>query len=121
MAVQHTSVRTTRVADGWYVVAVAGDLDVDVEPTLRRSLHDLAEGGATTIIVDLLEASFIDSAGLSALVGAAEALEATGGGLVVVSDSPDARKLLSGAAIGDSFRLETSLVRAVTHAVDGRE
>jgi anti-anti-sigma factor len=121
VSVRHTSVRTSRVADGWYVVAIAGDLEVDVEPALRRSLDDLLERGATTIIVDLLEVSFIDSAGLSVLVGAAETLEAVGGELVVVSDSPDARKLLSGAANGDSFRLERTLVRAVTHAVDGRE
>lgn len=121
MAVRHASVRTSRVADGWYVVAIAGDLEVDVGPTLHRSLHDLVERGATTVIVDLLEVSFIDSAGLSVLVGAAGALQAAGGELVVVSDSPDARKLLGSAANGDSFRLETSLVRAVTHAVDRRE
>jgi anti-anti-sigma factor len=121
VAVRHTNIRTSRVADGWYVVTIAGDLELDVGPKLRRSLNDLVDRGATTIIVDLLEVSFIDSAGLSVLVGAAEALEAAGGELVVVSDSPDALMLLGSAAAGDLLRLETSLVRAVTHAVDRQE
>ena len=104
MPLLKTIVRTSRIADGVYAVTIEGDLDLDVAPTVRTRLGDLVEGGATTIVVDLLEVRFIDSAGLSALIAVRNAL-----------------KLLAIAGLGRAFRIEKSLSEAVSYAVDGRK
>ena len=120
MPLLKTIVRTSRIADGVYAVTIEGDLDLDVAPTVRTRLGDLVEGGATTIVVDLLEVRFIDSAGLSALIAVRNALKATRGELVLVAESPPL-KLLAIAGLGRAFRIEKSLSEAVSYAVDGRK
>lgn len=46
-----------------------GDLDTVAAPGLRRDLQQLVDAGAPLVIVDMTAVDFLDSAGLSALVG----------------------------------------------------
>jgi anti-sigma B factor antagonist len=62
-------------------------------PRLRERLFELAGNGGT-LIVDLNRVTFIDSAGLGALVGAARRADAHGGSLHAVCARPQTRKLL---------------------------
>ena len=55
---------------GVAIVTVAGEIDIATAPRLRERLFELAAGGRP-LVADLDRVSFIDSAGLSALVGAA--------------------------------------------------
>jgi anti-anti-sigma factor len=55
---------------GYAIVAVAGEVDIATVTRLRERLFELAASGRT-LVVDLDQVSFIDSAGLAALVGAA--------------------------------------------------
>ena len=117
MPVLQTSVRTSQIADGRYAVAIAGELDLDVAPTVRSRLGELVDGGATTIVVDLLEVSFIDSAGLSVFIAARKALADAGGELILVVDNPNLTKLLAITGVGRGTRVEKSLLEAVSRAV----
>ncbi len=54
---------------GARILHVSGEIDVATAPQLRRELHQLADDGATTIVVDLADVSFVDSSGLGVLVG----------------------------------------------------
>ena len=114
-----TTIRTARIDDGAHVALVAGELDLDVAPKLNACLSELLESGANTIVVDLLEVTFMDSTGLAALVSAGKALRDRGGELVLVADSPSMTKLLAITGVGRLFRIETSLLTAVDHVVDG--
>src|SRR5207249_7723676 len=78
---------------GVVIVAVTGDIDISTVPPLRERLSELADGGQT-LIVDLNRVTFIDSAGLGALVGAARRAAAHGGSLHAVCARPQTRKLL---------------------------
>jgi anti-anti-sigma factor len=60
------------------IAAVAGDVDISTVARLRECLSELADSGRT-LIVDLNRVTFIDSAGLGALVGAAGRADAHGG------------------------------------------
>ena len=78
---------------GVVIAAVTGDMDMSTVADLRERLLGLADGGEP-LIVDLNRVSFIDSAGLSVLVGVARRADERGGSLHAVCSSPQARKLL---------------------------
>ena len=77
-----------RREQGYAVVAVAGEVDIATVTRLRERLFELAASGRT-LVVDLDQVSFIDSAGLAALVGAARRAAAHGASLQVVRPAPD--------------------------------
>jgi anti-sigma B factor antagonist len=77
---------------GCAIVTVAGEIDIATATRLRERLFELAAGGRP-LVADLDQVSFIDSAGLSALVGAAKRAAAHGGSLHVVCARPKIRQL----------------------------
>ena len=61
---------TVRRERGVVIAAVTGEIDFATVAGLRERLFELADEGRT-LIVDLNRITFIDSAGLGTLVGAA--------------------------------------------------
>jgi anti-anti-sigma factor len=95
---------------GYVMVAVAGELDIATVTGLRERLFELAASGRT-LVVDLDQVSYIDSAGLAALVGAARRAEAHGASLQVICARPRTRQL---------FRLTGLDGRVpIAHTLDG--
>jgi anti-sigma B factor antagonist len=84
---------TVRRERGVVIVAVTGEVDISTVTRLRERLSELTDGGQT-LIVDLNRVTFIDSAGLGTLVGAARRAAAHGGSLHAVCARPQTRKLL---------------------------
>ena len=84
---------TVRSERGAVIAAVTGEIDISTVPQLRERLFELADNGGT-LIVDLNRVTFIDSAGLGALVGTARRADEHGGSLHAVCDRPQTRKLL---------------------------
>jgi anti-sigma B factor antagonist len=73
-------------ADG-VVLELQGEVDVASSAELRRRLRTAVETGATRILVDLGDVTFIDSIAMAAIVGAQRRL-ATGGRLALVAYHP---------------------------------
>ena len=84
---------TVRRERGAVIAAVTGDVDISTVAQLRECLFELADGGGT-LIVDLNRVTFIDSAGLGALVGTARRAAEYGGNLHAVCARQQTRKLL---------------------------
>jgi len=84
---------TVRSERGVVIAAVTGDIDISTVAQLRERLFELADNGGT-LIVDLNRVTFIDSAGLGALLGTARRAAAHGGSLHAVCSRPQTRKLL---------------------------
>jgi anti-sigma B factor antagonist len=84
---------TVRRERGAVIAEVAGYIDMSTVAGLRERLFGLADSGQP-LIVDLNRITFIDSAGLGALVGAARRADAHGGSLHAVCSRPQTRKLL---------------------------
>ena len=78
---------------GVVIAAVTGEIDISTVAQLRERLYELAGNGGT-LIVDLNRVTFIDSAGLGALVGTAQRAAEHGGSLHAVCSQPQPRKLL---------------------------
>jgi len=72
-------------AESWHVLVLQGELDLDSAPDLRRALLDAINQGHHMIVVDLTEATFIDSSGLGVLVNALRRLHGVDGELRVAA------------------------------------
>ena len=77
---------------GCAVVTAVGEIDMATVTQLRRRLFDLAASGRP-LVIDLDLVSFIDSAGLGALVGTAKRAAAHGSSLYVVCAQQQIRRL----------------------------
>ena len=82
----------TRQERGYPIVTVAGEIDITTATRLRERLLELTASGRP-LVADLDQVRFIDSAGLSALVGAANRAAAHGGSLHVICSRPTIRQL----------------------------
>ncbi len=89
--------------DGEYRLRLSGELDLATAPWLRDHLAEIASNGAGCVVVDLSDLSFIDSTGLSVLVGGWKRLRERGGDLVLKSPSPAVAKVLDIAGLRDVF------------------
>ena len=78
---------------GVVIAAVTGEIDISSVAQLRQRLYELADNGGT-LIVDMNRVTFIDSAGLGALVGTAQRAAEHGGSLLAVCSQPQPRRLL---------------------------
>jgi len=65
-------------------VVLLGRLDAVEAPALREQFAEVFRAGAVTVVVDLVGVTFIDSAGLAALVRARRDAQSVGGDLVLI-------------------------------------
>ena len=85
---------TVAATEGKAEVHVVGDLDVSTAPLLREGLLGLLAEGTTDVTLDMSGLSFIDSTGLSVLVGAYKRARHDGRVMVLRNPQPSARKVL---------------------------
>ena len=81
---QPEPVEIDRPEPGVVVLRAKGDLDAYTAPGLRAQLHEATAGEADLVVVDLARVTFIDSAGLGALVGAHRRMREAEGELRIV-------------------------------------
>ena len=70
------------------VVAVRGEIDLFTAPEFKQRINTAIEDGIRLVIVDLNEASFIDSSSLGILISAHKRLKMRGHLLVVACEVP---------------------------------
>ena len=61
------------------VLPLKGEIDLHVSPTVTQSLNAMTEKKPERVVIDLSDATYIDSAGLAALILAMQKVEAYGG------------------------------------------
>ena len=72
------------VVSGVPVVTAPEEIDIGNAPTLRAALLEAAAHGSRTLVVDLAQTQFCDSAGLNVLVRGHKRAQAEGGELLLV-------------------------------------
>lgn len=108
---------TTRTtADGRHVIAVAGELDLYTTPQLVAELEALTTAGPE-IVLDLNEVSFVDSTALGAILLGGRRLQASGGGMGLVSSNPTTTRLLTIVGIDRVVPIYETTERALEHLV----
>jgi anti-anti-sigma factor len=98
--------------NGTPVLSVMGDVDLATAPALEEMLFDLAETAEGDVIVDLGGCSFLDSAGLRALIAAGRRLEHSDRSLGVVLSNPAVMRVFQITRSDHWFEIYPSL-RAV--------
>ena len=84
---------TADLGNGVSTVSVAGEVDLATAPELKEALAEVLNGGAKGVLVDLSNATFIDSTTLGVLMGAVKRLRPAGGELVIACHDPNIRKI----------------------------
>ena len=78
------------------VIPFAGELDAHSAPMLQKAVdRTLAAAPDRLLIIDLTDVSFIDSSGLSVIVGAHKRLSDAGAGVRLVVVTPQVAKVLA--------------------------
>jgi anti-sigma B factor antagonist len=84
-------------------VVATGELDMYTAPDLSDVLDKLMDGGATEIVIDLSGIEFMDSTGLSAILGAHQRLDQSGGKLVLDHPSASITRMFDITGLADHF------------------
>ena len=104
-----------------HVVAVRGEIDLFTAPELKQKLTDAIEGGKTHIVVDLSQATFIDSTTLGVLVGGVKRLRPKDGSLALVCTDENITKIFEITGLDRVFPIHSSrddALAAVAAAAD---
>ncbi|HVW16900.1 MAG TPA: STAS domain-containing protein [Solirubrobacteraceae bacterium] len=94
-----------RPAPGTRVVALAGELHLSTAPELRARLSRVISLRPPALIVDLSGVEFIDSTGLSVLLGALRRVERSGGRLALVAGSATVMRLFHITRLDETFAI----------------
>jgi anti-anti-sigma factor len=100
-----TGQSSQQLSEGLPVVSLTGEVDLAVAPGLQESLDSLLAGGASTIVVDLLSATFLDSIALGVLVSTLEECRAGGGDLPLLVADTRILKVLDITGLVDTFTI----------------
>jgi anti-sigma B factor antagonist len=102
-------ISSRRLANGTFVVAAGGEVDLYTAPELERALAGPLAEGTARLVVDLSEATFVDSTALHVFVRAARQLDREAGELIVVVPDPNVRKVFEITGVGRFFSVVSSL------------
>lgn len=116
------SISDVAADDDTTVVDVAGEIDMETGPAFREGLLRAIGAGRGGLIVDLSQATFLDSTALTSLVNAFDSLRRHGGGsLVIVASDPRMRALFDVARLDRDFRIYSTRADAVAAVIESPE
>jgi anti-sigma B factor antagonist len=96
------------------VLRIAGEIDVYTAPKLRQHVIDLTDQGTRHVVADLSGVSFLDSTGLSALVGSLKRVRLRKGSLKLVTTADRIMQLFQITGLIRAFALHPSVPDAIT-------
>ena len=111
------SVTTAPAGPGATIVTVTGELDVHTVPELREALARAVDGGATRLVVDLLEVGFIDSVGLGAILHTKKRLGPAGRLAVAIAAGSYASVIFDVVGADSVVELFATREQAIAHVV----
>jgi anti-sigma B factor antagonist len=108
------SVRTEQLSDDVYVIALAGEVDLYTAPEFKQELLDVIARGATQVVIDLSETTFIDSTTLGVLVGGVKRLRTNDGQLSLICSDRNITKIFEITGLDRVFTIYASRPEAVS-------
>lgn len=87
------------------VVPLKGEIDLHVSPTVTATLNDMIEKKPERLVVDLTEVSYIDSAGLAALIQSMQKVEGYGGKFMLAGLQETVRSIFEISRLDQVFQI----------------
>jgi stage II sporulation protein AA (anti-sigma F factor antagonist) len=103
------------------VISAAGEIDLNNAGSLRDALLSALNAGAIGLVVDLTAATFLDSAGVNALVRASRRAAATGATLRLAVAAPALLRVLDLVGINQLIEVHPGVAEAVASLPDRAE
>ena len=97
------------------VLPLKGEIDLHVSPTVTASLNAMIEKKPRRLVVDLSEVSYIDSAGLAALIEAMQKVEAYGGKFLLAGLQETVRSIFEISRLDQVFQIFPDVNGALTN------
>ncbi|WP_018657742.1 STAS domain-containing protein [Actinomadura flavalba] len=104
---------TARSERGRTVVRLRGELDLAVADDLRARLRAARREHGEHLVVDLAGLEFMDSHGLSVLIGCHKSVQAAGGSLTLASPRPLVRRTLEITGLARRMTVVASVAEAL--------
>ncbi len=112
-------VNVQELSDDMSLIEVHGQADLHTASDLRSAITGAIDSGAAHLVVDLSEATFIDSMTLGVLLGAVKRLRPMGGSVSVVCTDPHIRRIFEITLLDRIFTLYPDRKSAVDGAGGG--
>src|ERR1044071_3841921 len=87
------------------VLPLTGEIDLHVSPAITESLNAMTEKQPERIVIDLSCATYIDSAGLAALILAMKKVEAYGGRFFLTGVHETIRSIFESSRLDQIFQI----------------
>jgi anti-sigma B factor antagonist len=87
------------------IVPLKGEIDLHVSPVVTAALNDVIDKKPERLVVDLSEVSYIDSAGLAALIQAMQKVEAYGGKFMLSGLQETVRSIFEISRLDQVFQI----------------
>ena len=108
--------KAERAADDVWVIALTGEVDLYTAPEFKEQLLDVIGQGATHVVVDLTDTTFIDSTTLGVLVGGVKRLRPNGGQLLIVCSDRNITKIFEITGLNRVFPIHALRTEALESA-----
>ena len=102
------------VDDQTHVIELGGEVDLYTAPEFKERMVQVIENGKKRVVVDLSEATFIDSTTLGVLVGGVKRLRPTGGSLALVCTDQNIQKIFEITGLDRVFPIHDSREQALS-------
>jgi anti-sigma B factor antagonist len=96
------------VDDQTHVINLGGEVDLYTAPEFKERMVQIIEEGKKRVVVDLSDATFIDSTTLGVLVGGVKRLRPSGGSLALVCTDQNIQKIFEITGLDRVFPIHES-------------
>jgi anti-sigma B factor antagonist len=87
------------------VLSLKGEIDLHVSPSVTASLNAMVEKKPRRLVVDLSDVTYIDSAGLAALIEAMQKVEGYGGKFLLAGLQETVRSIFEISRLDQVFQI----------------
>ena len=95
------------------LVEVSGEVDIYTAPKFKEDMIAVIDAGATNLVVDLSDVTFIDSTALGVLIGGVKRMHAVDGRIVLVVNTRPVQKVLTITGLDSIFEIHETREEAL--------
>src|ERR1700748_3085200 len=107
-------IKTEQLSDNAYVISLAGEVDLYTAPEFKQQLLEVIAQGASSVVVDFSNTTFIDSKTLGVLVGGVKRLRENEGQLTLVCSDRNITKIFEITGLDKVFTIYPTREEAVS-------